>query len=285
MKLRPTETGQKHMVTTNSSSHNNTHKELSIQISLSGLSFCILNPSLHQIEVLKHLSFNKHETPYQLLEHVQSLFNTEESLKQAFNSIQIIHSNELSTLVPSPLFNEEHLADYLKYNSKLLKSDFITFDTIDLNDSVNVYVPYVNVNNFIYEQFGEFTFKHASTVLIESILQIEKNADAPKLYIHVASRHFEIISINSGALQFYNTFEYSTEEDFIYYLLFTLEQLKLNPETIQLVFVGDILKNDALYNIAYKYVRDISFGKHKNNFTFSHQPQTQHAEFVILNSF
>ncbi|MDW5288385.1 DUF3822 family protein [Formosa sp. PL04] len=273
------------MATTNSSTHTKTLKELSIQISLSGLSFCILNATTQQVEVLKYLAFKKHETPYQLLEHVQSLFKTEESLQQEFSNIQIIHSNELSTLVPNPLFNEDYLADYLKFNSKILKSDFITFDTIELNDSVNVYVPYVNVNNFIYEQFGEFTFKHFSTILIESILHIEKNADQPKLYIHVGARHFEILSIDDGALQFYNTFEYSSKEDFIYYLLFTLEQLKLNPETIQLVFIGDILKNSDLYTIAYKYVRHISFGKHKNNFTFNHQPQTQHSEFIILNSF
>ncbi|WP_066217982.1 DUF3822 family protein [Formosa haliotis] len=273
------------MATTNSNSHTNTHKELSIQISLSGLSFCILNSNTQQVEVLKHITFKQFETPYQLLDHVESLFKTEQSLQQNFNNIQLVHCNELSTLVPSPLFSEDHLADYLKFNTKILKSDFITYDTIEANDSVNVYVPYVNVNNFIYDQFGEFTFKHYSTILIERILQLEKNANQPKLYIHVSSRHFELISVNSGELQFYNTFEYNSKEDFIYYLLFTLEQLKLNPETIQLVFIGDILKNDDLYTIAYKYVRHISFGKQNHPFTFSHQPQTQHAEFIILNSF
>ncbi|WP_299781090.1 DUF3822 family protein [uncultured Formosa sp.] len=273
------------MATTNNNTHITTHIELSIQISLSGLSFCILNSITQQVEVLKHIDLNKHETPYRLLEHVQSLFENEPSLQQEFNNIQIIHSNELSTLVPKALFSKDHLADYLKYNSKILKSDFITFDEIDINDSVNVYVPYVNVNNFIYEQFGEFTFKHFSTVLIESILQIEKNTDQQKLYIHFGSRSFEIVSIVSGTLQFYNSFEYSSKEDFIYYLLFTLEQLKLNPETIPLVFIGDIKENSDLYNIAYKYVRHISFGKHKNNFIFNQQPETQHSEFIILNSF
>ncbi|CDF79152.1 conserved hypothetical protein (DUF3822) [Formosa agariphila KMM 3901] len=252
---------------------------------MSGLSFCILNLNTQHVDVLKHQAFKKYETPYQLLEHVQALFANEDCLNQEFDTIQIIHTNELSTLVPRPLFSEEYLADYLKFNSKILKSDFITFDAIDINDSLNVYVPYVNINNYIYEQFGEFTYKHFSTVLIESVLQIEKNTDEPKLYIHINSRHFEILSVDSGALQFYNTFEYSSKEDFIYYLLFTIEQLHLNPETIKLVFVGDILKNSELYNIAYEYVRHISFGLHKNKFTFNHQPQTQHAEFIILNSF
>ncbi|QDO95034.1 DUF3822 family protein [Formosa sediminum] len=273
------------MGTTNSNPHITTYRELSIQISLSGLSFCTLNRISNTIDVLKHIQFDNYETPYKLLEHVQALFKSEVCLQDQFNSIQLIHSNELSTLVPAPLFNEEHLADYLKYNSKILKSDFITFDAIDINDSVNVYVPYVNVNNFIYEHFGAFTYKHASTILIESILQLEKNANEPKLYVHVGLRNFEIISVFNGALQFYNTFEYNTKEDFIYYVLFTLEQLKLNPETIQIVCIGDILEDSELYTIAYKYVRNISFGTHKQQYTHNQQLETPHTEFVILNSF
>lgn len=274
------------MATTNKVTNITTYAELSIQISLSGLSFCILNSFTKHVEILKHIDFNKHETPHALLEHVKSIFKNEKCLQQEFNEILIIHNNELSTLVPSPLFNKNHLADYLKYNSKILKSDFITFDEIEMNDSVNVYIPYVNINNYIYEQFGEFTFKHISTILIESILLIEKNAFEPKLYVHVGARNLEILSISSsGALQFYNSFEYSSDEDFIYYLLFTLEQLKLNPETISLVFVGDIQENSDLYQMAYRYIRHISFGEYINNITFNKRPKTLHKEFVILNSF
>lgn len=273
------------METTSSIKHIQEHLELSIQISLSGLSFCVLHRRKNEVVALKHFNFKKHENPFQVLEHLKSLFKIENVLQQNFDAVQIIHGNELATLVPKALFSEDSLADYLKYNSKILKTDFITFDTIEINETVNVFVPYVNINNFIYEHFGSFTYKHYSTVLIETILHLEKNNHTPKLYLHIDKRHFEIVSITEGNLQFYNTFEYSTKEDFIYYVLFTIEQLKLNPETIELVFIGDVLKQDDLYTIAYKYVRNITFGKQKNSFTFKQQPQTQHAEFIILNSF
>ncbi|MGJ5640894.1 DUF3822 family protein [Formosa sp. S-31] len=273
------------METTNNTKQTIKHLELSIQISLSGLSFSVLNRSTKEVFTHKRIQFKTPENPFRLLDHIQTLFNTEEVLKQDFAAVQVIHCNELSTLVPKALFSEDHLGDYLKFNSKILKTDFITFDVLESNDAVNVYVPYVNINNFVYDHFGSFTFKHYSTVLIESILQLEKNNKVPKLYVHIDKRHFEIVSVNNGVLQFYNTFEYNTKEDFIYYLLFTIEQLKLNPETIDLVFVGAILKHDDLYNMAYTYIRHVSFGKLNNNFTFKQQPQTQHAEFILLNSF
>jgi len=261
------------------------HKALSIQISLNGLSFCILNTQNNSVLEIEHELFGKKITPFELLDAVKDAFNTKKWLDDSFNTVQVTHVNELSTLVPKPLFNEEAVADYLKLNSKILKTDFITFDTISLNDTVNVYVPYVNVNNYIYERFGDFTYKHYSTILIEKILVQEKNASDNKMYIHVNDTHFEIIITKKGDLALYNTFEYQTAEDFIYYVLFTAEQLELNPEVIETVLLGSIIEADALYNILYKYVRNISFGRRKDDIIVTKDIKNNHSHFTLLTHF
>lgn len=262
-----------------------TNLELSIQISLSGLSFCILQKESNSISALKHFCFNKKLNPLEVLDYLKNVFNTETILQESFTKICVIHDNELSTLVPKPLFEEDSLADYLKFNSKILKSDFITYDDIVLNDSVNVYVPYININNFIYEKFGSFTFKHVSTILIEEILLIEKNASTPKVYLNVSKNHFEIIVTEKGKLLLYNTFKYMTKEDFIYYVLFTAEQLKLNPEALNLVFIGAVNKDDDLYQITYKYVRNVSFGNRNDNYKYFENPKYDHSDFTLIKSF
>ncbi|MEP1488465.1 MAG: DUF3822 family protein [Algibacter sp.] len=273
------------MTQNNNSTKINNSTELSIQISLSGLSFCILQRDTLTISFLKHFNFDKKLNPFELLDQLKHLFNTEKALQEAFSSVFIIHANELATLVPKPLFNEDCLADYLKFNSKILKSDFITYDAIKLNDSVNVYVPYVNINNFIYEKFGTFTFKHFSTILIDQLLVAEKNTDTPKVYAHISSGHFELIIIKNSKLVLYNSFEYTNEEDFIYYVLFTAEQLNLNPEKLELVFLGAIIKDDALYKMAYKYIRHISFGNRNDNYKYTQAPSTNHSDFTLIKSF
>ncbi|NMH89499.1 DUF3822 family protein [Flavivirga algicola] len=262
-----------------------TNLELSIQISLSGLSFSILQKDTHTISALKHIDFNKKLTPLELLDHTKNIFNSETVLQEAFSNVFVIHDNELSTVVPKPLFNEDSLADYLKFNSKILKSDFITYDDIALNDSVSVYVPYININNFIYEKFGSFTFKHVSTILIEEILLIEKNSSSPKVYLNISKNHFEIIVIEKGKLLLYNTFEYTTKEDFIYYVLFTAEQLSLNPESLNLVFIGDVRETDALYQIAYKYIRHVGFGNRNDHYKYQENPKYGHSDFTLIKSF
>ena len=263
----------------------NSIKALSIQIRLSGLSFCVLNRTSNTIEFIKHLHLDKKATPFELLNELKSAIESNLELQQTFNSVMCLYQNELSCLVPNDLFDENNMADYLKFNAKILKTDYISYDTLSTNDSANVYVPLVNINNYIFETFGSFDYKHSSTVLIETLLQITPSNTGTTLYINVNGATFEIIAIKNKVLHFYNTFEYSSKEDFIYYILFTLEQLKLDPETIKIVLLGGINKNDELFEIIYKYIRFVEFLKPNYDYTIENNLDYNHSDFTLLNSF
>ena len=280
------ETGLKTILKSNSLNKNN-RKALSIQISLSGLSFCILNKTTNTVEFLKNISFEKKGTPFETLERLITTLDTNTIFEQNFESVLIIYQNELSTCVPKELFNEDHIADYLKFNAKILNTDFIAYDEIKVNDSINVYVPYVNINNFIFDRFGEFEYKHASTILIQSLLEKASNSDEKKLFINVNKNYFEIIVLDNHNLEFYNTFEYQTKEDFIYFVLFTIEQLKLDPETIQTKLMGEISKDDELFEIVYKYIRFVDIIEPFHNYDFKENQKTKipQSNYIILNSF
>ncbi|WP_338734079.1 DUF3822 family protein [Mangrovimonas cancribranchiae] len=264
---------------------NLTNQDLSIQINLNGLSFCILDQDTQTITFLKHITLEKKTTPIQILDKLKHCFNSIDELNNTFNKVTVIYINDLATLVPKEFFNEELLADYLKFNSKILKSDFIAYDTVTANNSMNVYVPYVNINNYIYDKFGSFSYKHYATILLEQILKNDTLSQEENMYVNVGDTHFEIIVVNSGKLKFYNTFEYHSQEDFIYYILFTIEQLSLNPEKINLILLGNIVKNDDLYNITYKYIRHVSFGHRKDTYNYIETPKSNHSHFTLIHSF
>ncbi|MEO8933628.1 MAG: DUF3822 family protein, partial [Xanthomarina sp.] len=158
------------------------------------------------------------------------------------------------------------------------------YDNLDINDSVSVYVPYINVNNYIYETFGDFTYSHYSSILIDKILQFEKHTEIVKFYINVYKDHFEIVITDQGKLKLFNTFEYSSKEDFIYYILFTMEQLQLNPEKTDVVLLGDIEKESNLYAILFKYIRHISFGKRTDIYKYHNKPKSDYSDFVLIHS-
>ena len=133
---------------------------MSIQVNLSGLSFFVLNSTEGTIEYLKSESFEKKQSPQNLLDQLTHSFNSVKELQIDFAKVTVIHDNELATLVPKPLFDESNLVDYLKFNTKILKTDFITYDNLQIADIMVVYVPLVNINNFMFDRFGSFEYKH-----------------------------------------------------------------------------------------------------------------------------
>jgi len=279
------ETGQK-TFQTNSNIDKLLNKILSIQVSLNGLSFCILNTESNSLTHYSNIKFDKVLSPNDVLYQLKTHLSTNKVLQQDFEKVHLIHENELSTLVPKPLFNEDHLADYLKFNNKILSNDYITHDELAQNDIVNVYVPYVNINNFLYDAYGTFEFNHFTTLLLNTIFLIHKGKKETTMYINISENHFEIIVMNGTKLILYNTFEYQTKEDFIYYILFTAEQLELNPENFPLVLVGNISENDNLYNMAYTYIRHVSI--HDTELSFILDVENRQAfksNFVLQHSF
>ncbi|WP_299126112.1 DUF3822 family protein [uncultured Winogradskyella sp.] len=265
----------------------NNIKELSIQINLNGLSFCILNRETKSIEFLNTITFANKLTPNDILDHLKAELSSNTAFSEDFDAVIVIHQNELATLVPKNLYNENNKADYLKFNSKILRTDFITEDDININESINVYVPYVNINNYIFETFGEFIYKHSSSILVDTILSKEKATEEPIVYININKNTIELLVINKGQLQLFNVFEYHSKEDFIYYILFVYEQLKLDVETTPIKLSGIVDKDDELYSILYTYVRHIDFIDTDFKYKISEgiKDKTVHHHYLILNSF
>ena len=232
--------------------------KLSIHISLNELSFCIVDLISKEIDFLRTYSLSQNSNPKELLNTLKKGFLENDELSSSFSSVKIIHYNNLSTVVPEPLFDKNNALSYLKFNSKILQNDYVAFDKIFNNECVNVYIPYVNINNYIFEMFDSFIYKHYSSIILEKVKLNEKNTATPSLYLNINVNHMELIYFVKNKLVFYNRFDFNTKEDLIYYLLFSIDQLKLNPEEIPIVITGDISKDDDNYMIIYKYIRNVS---------------------------
>ncbi len=241
----------------------NNNKSLSVQISLSGLSFLITNSVSNEVIFFKEKLEGIASTPEELLGNLQNCFSEITELQSYFKEINVIYVTNLFNQVPTSLFDPTKASDYLKFNSKILVNDFIAYDTLEELDITTVYIPYININNFIFDRFGDFNYFHATTILLKHIYNNEKHYSLPKLYLHVLNDSYYLTIIKNGTLLISNSYDYKTPEDFIYYILFVLEQLKLNPETIDTIISGYIEEKDSTYKILYNYIRNISFNNYK----------------------
>lgn len=231
-----------------------TPKALSILVSLDGLSFCVL--SFGKISLLSEVSFEKQLNPIEVLERLKKALSKEQLISEHFEKVTLTISNELFTCVPEALFNKNNLTNYLKFSSKLLKTDFADVDALPALQLHTVYIPFTNITNFIYDQFGAFTYRHSISVFAEAILAMQKEKS---IAVNLTSQYFELVVIQDNALKLANRFTYSSKEDFIYYILFTYEQLNLDREEDILYVSGLIEEGDDNYEMAFKYIRHIAF--------------------------
>jgi len=256
---------------------------LSIQLSLDGFSFCVYNKIQKKLGAFAVYEFqNESISPYKYLELVTQLYNDEILLQVKYNSVSVSHSNNLVTQVPKPFFDKNNLSNYLQHTVKVLENDYIAYDEVSSSEIINVYIPFVNINNFLLDTYGTFIYKHSSTILIEKLLNNYKNFEGDFCFVNVSNNNFEIIVLKNKKLELFNSFTFNTKEDFIYYILFTAEQLNLNPEEFNLVLLGDIEKESELYTILYQYIRNINFYK-PNNYHPLLNDISLHSHFTLLN--
>ena len=275
------------------------HKKLSIQVSLSGLSFCIYDLRERAFEKSGSMVFPKQLTPYGTLKKLTRFLEDHHIPRARFSEVVVTHRNNLFGFVPKVFFDADELANYIKLNAKILVNDHMAYDELENHALVNVYVPFVNINNYIFELFGAFTFKHHGTVMVESLLQQEQVSHDTQpagekvaterghavCYVYVFERQMDITVIENNNLLLYNNFNFVTKEDFLYYLLFTIEQLGLDTETVSLKLFGDIEEDDDSYRMCYEYIRDVViFVPSDASYPFAKTSDKNSIDFTVLNA-
>ena len=229
-------------------------KRLSVQISLTGLSVLLEYSDADPWSYEHKLPSGLH--PGDILLELQELMSSEPRLEAKAEEVVVIYHHTTFTFVPEVLFEPNNLADYLKYNAKILPRDYLDYDLLKSREMVNVYVPFTNINNYFFDRYGDFTFLHSATVLLAAIARTN-NTNKTQLNAHLDAETL-LVAITSGRkVALINAFAVNCPEDFAYYLLFCMEQLQLDPKEVTAVLSGTIKEDDPYFELAYRYIKDV----------------------------
>ncbi|MDO5104555.1 DUF3822 family protein [Capnocytophaga sp.] len=265
-------------------------KELSIQINLDGLSFCIFNPVLNYVEAIYNFPINfNYKTKQDIEQEIYAVLESEEDLRQDFNNIKVYHNTPIFTFIPQALFNgKKNAIEYLKYSIDVsaLKENFVEYDRIVPIDTVNVYIPDILINNILIEYYGAFEYQHFSSSLLRMLLRHYASHAYEIMYVYAEQNSFYFVMFRDKKLYYFNRFEYQTFDDLLYYILFTIEQLNINPERVPLYFIGDMNINVLICERIQRYIKYIYLMKYnKSYFSEGMDEGLIHQNFVLTQSF
>ena len=90
--------------------------------------------------------------------------------KNLFDEVMVILHNNLNTFGA----NFPHLMSYFEnilHNTKVLTNGFffVLHDVIFPYEMNNIYVPSVNINNFLLDQYETFEYQNANSILVKQL--------------------------------------------------------------------------------------------------------------------
>ncbi len=259
---------------------------LSIQLSQDGFSFCILDTRRNKYLGLQSINFSNITGPQVFNQVLGEVIPGISWLRLPYEFTRIIYESRISTLIPEALFHPDRARDYLAFNHPLSRGEPCFDDHLPTLAARNLWAMPAAVRDTLLQYFPAAGIHHHAGALIESLLiRYKHSPPEDRVFAHIRNGWFDIVVMHGGQLRFYNSFRYNVREDFIYYLIYVLEQLNLNPETVSLIFLGEIMKTSALHDIAYKYVRHISFGTRNPAYDYSYvlDEIPEHFYFNLLN--
>ncbi|MCL2097664.1 MAG: DUF3822 family protein [Bacteroidales bacterium] len=223
------------------SNHSVRDSTLSIQADLNGFSFGIFD-SKGSCRVLKQYTYTILDYD-DLDQEIHKLFRQEELLRLSYKKCYCLFISNKSTLIPSHLFDVQHLRSYLDFVTPLDDLDEIHFRQLPVSEAINVFAIPSPIAAIVHTYQPNTLFLHQSIPLIH-LLQ-EKDLQEG-LILHLSANISSIALYAEGRLVLSNTFNVHSFTDTLYYLSNLLQQWNLSLKDTPVFLSGNLTDADKM---------------------------------------
>ena len=230
---------------------------LSIELSSSSLSYCIIDTQKYRCLLL---SSQKLET-----DNLHEIFSNDDYLSQNFKSKSISFVNFANTLVPFELYEKEDKENLFALNHELndevLLEDNLREEIINLHAVPKLF--FQTIKNIL----PAATLRSQSSILINNFTNL--NLKVETMFLYLKDSFVNIVVTKGKNLLFQNKFNYVTKEDLLFYVLFSIQELNFSNEDINTIVYGNVTENE--FSILYDYIRNIKYGNKLKDISCSNE--------------
>lgn len=208
----------------------------------------------HELVYLEQISLKPGDKPADVLEFIA---NNNEFFAHNYANVFVSVSNPHYTLVPGALFDNANKEKLLKFNHAIANDEVVLADEIFSAESFCVYSVNKRVKELLDKVFPNNHIRHKVTCLVEGLPGISSKTHKTCL-VNVENESMDI-ALYHKKLLFFNSFQYQTAEDFLYFILASLEQNGCALEETEVVLAGEIETGSAIFTTLKKYIPKIKF--------------------------
>ena len=230
---------------------------LSIQISLDGFSFSVLNPLENKIVAFKCTPL-KISSNNLILLHFHDWLKEEELLQKKYLKTIVIYFTVEFSLIPenlycSKLVQEASIRLVPENNYKKLVVN--TANGLNASARIIFYLP-KDLEEFITLNFSSPELIHPVQLVTQQIQQTNKKNKVVLLY---HKKSCILVAVRNNQIILANGFNTGHVNDLVYYVLNTITQLNLNLKETDFYLSDALNKNEELEQLFYPYFQEPSY--------------------------
>ena len=231
---------------------------LSVELSDNFLRYAVLDPNTMKYLIIREYSIEIKNTN-QLSNKIVSIINSDEFVKRNFYSNTISISSLNCIVNSSGQTTENEKLKMLKLETDVHEN--IKCDLITHNDSVLeiIYSIPNSINNLFNNYFNNSSISCSDTILIKNYLN-ELNP-LPSLKVHICYNTIYITYFYNNDIIFHNKFFFKSEEDILYLIINTTNQLKINRDECAIRISGRV--NELTNSLLEDYLGEFTVEKSK----------------------
>lgn len=247
--------------------------QLNLFIEPEHVSFALKNISKNEFVHLQSFDLSAMKTREEKENAIEKLLIENEWLKKNYTDVHVGISNHLLTIVPETFFDSAQPELYINFNLELPQHSKIQVDDLKFSSSKLIFALSQKTESALRLNYQNCKINHATTSLLQELSakadDVVGGTPTTTLHVYVEPNQVQLIIFSNGKLKFYNCFQYRSVEDYTYHLLNVCNQLLLDKEKVKVVLLGEVMKNSDIFNMSYKYIRNVSFGARPDGKNFS----------------
>ncbi len=221
---------------------------LSIGFRPDGFVFSVLDADNFTYLKLEDIQIDSDGYNERYLADIRQFLNENALLKAPFQKTHISLFTPNLLLIPAALYTENEKETIYRFCNKLPDNYLIQSEKLHILDAFGLYSFPREMKRFFDDSFDNYRFRHQGTVLIESALAANQLENwQVDVVLHIKRTFFEIILMEDQKIILYQSFEYVTFDDLLYYLFYVLEQFDRHAAYQKLLLIGEISMDCEAY--------------------------------------
>ncbi len=221
---------------------------LFIEISSHHFACWVKEESSESIVAVEHFKIEENNTDWE--DVFYELRKQSALLDKSFNKTNIFYNFNEAVLIPAYKFNAGNASNYIDLMCGTNDNTVVKYDSINFfgEEIFNTYRVDAALSTFIQKNFLSVQEYHCYTGTLKEINK-EQKADGDIIYLNLYQNKFIVLVIKNKKLHLIQTFNYTTNEDVLYYLLNIADTYKIAPTADPIIASGMIEEQGNLLKL------------------------------------